>query len=512
MNRTGLVAFREYLENVRTKGFWIGILMMPITLVIAGVMPMLVDSTREAKLFAVIDDADLLPGVETRIRERDLLAFLGSYDEDAVDHVPGYLAAYLPEIRALEEDQQKQLVRVLLNNQPLEIEGLTRRLERFLKDHAASIADWWKNLNATARATLSPDISTNYFVMVPPAGDEESLNQLVQDGELFAYFVLKPDLLQKSTEATYISANFTDKQLQNWFGRLLSAHIRELRLNQSNLDEETARWVSESVEFDEVTIGDEGIREVDVNDVARQWAPVAFVFFLWMAILINTQLLLTNTIEEKSNKLIEVLLSSVSPLELMAGKIIGIAATGLTIIISWALIFLVFFVGIPAMADAELPIDPSSIFGDRTAILLFIMYFVLGYLLYAALLVGLGSLCNNLKDAQNLIMPVQMVQLVPMLLLVPIVQDPNGTLAVVLSWIPPLTPFVMMNRTAGPPTSLEYAGTTLLLVVSIIVAFWFAAKLFRVGILMTGKPPGLRDIISLLRAPVAGYRTAEWNG
>jgi ABC-2 type transport system permease protein len=84
----------------------------------------------------------------------------------------------------------------------------------------------------------------------------------------------------------------------------------------------------------------------------------------------------------------------------------------------------------------------------------------------------------------------------------PIGKDPNGTLAKVMSFIPPFTPFVMMNRAAGPPTPLEYVLTASLLVVSIVAALWAAAKVFRIGILLTGKPPKLREIFRWIRAPV----------
>jgi len=99
-------------------------------------------------------------------------------------------------------------------------------------------------------------------------------------------------------------------------------------------------------------------------------------------------------------------------------------------------------------------------------------------------------------------LPVQLVQMIPIFVMVPIGQDPNGVLAKVLSYFPPLTPFVMMNRAAAPPTASEYLITTLLLLVSIVAALWFAAKIFRIGILLTGKPPGLMEVLRWIRAPV----------
>ena len=105
--------------------------------------------------------------------------------------------------------------------------------------------------------------------------------------------------------------------------------------------------------------------------------------------------------------------------------------------------------------------------------------------------------------------PVMIVMFIPLGALLPVGQDPNGTLARVLSYLPPFTPYVMMNRAAGPPSALEYVVTTLLLALAIALAFWWAAKIFRIGILMTGKPPKLREILRWARAPVGTVPEAE---
>jgi ABC-type Na+ efflux pump permease subunit len=118
------------------------------------------------------------------------------------------------------------------------------------------------------------------------------------------------------------------------------------------------------------------------------------------------------------------------------------------------------------------------------------------------MLVGIGAVCNTLKEAQNLMGPITILLILPLLAMVPIGKDPNGTLAKVLSFIPPFTPFVMMNRAAGPPALWEYVATTALLLVSIVVALWAAAKVFRIGVLLTGKPPKLGEILRWIRAPV----------
>ncbi len=502
MNRMLLIALREFLENVRTKGFWIGLLMMPVVLLLVGIVPLLVESTREAKTYAVIDESgSLLDEVIGEIARRDFHYLLSDFKKGREDELPAFFATIFPELRALDDSARDGVVTFLLDQGALD-NDLSRRLQTQLQQHRQNIRVWWQTLPAADRARLSDRISGNYFRMIDTAS-EVTLDEKIKTETLFAYFVIGADTVKDGSDARYVSNNLTDRDLQTWFSEIVSQLVREKRLLQSDIDAETADWISTPIEFSGVSISEDGAAEaVDNTDIARQWAPVAFVYFLWISVLINTQMLITNTIEEKSNKLVEVLLSSVSPITLMGGKIVGIAVTGLTIVTAWMLMALAFFVGLPALLGVELPIDLSSVLADPWFLLSFIMYFLLGYLLYAALLVGLGSLCNNLKEAQNLIMPVQLIQMVPILLMIPIGRDPNGTLAQILSYVPPLTPFVMMNRAAGPPTSTEYALTTILLIVSIVVAFWLAAKVFRVGILMTGKPPGVKEIFRLLRAPV----------
>jgi ABC-type Na+ efflux pump permease subunit len=109
---------------------------------------------------------------------------------------------------------------------------------------------------------------------------------------------------------------------------------------------------------------------------------------------------------------------------------------------------------------------------------------------------------NTIQEAQALMAPVMMLLMLPLLSMVPIGRDPNGAFAKVMSYIPPFTPFVMMNRAAGPPTIWEYIGTSVLLLAAVAGALWAAAKIFRIGILMTGKPPKAREIFQWIRTPV----------
>jgi ABC-type Na+ efflux pump permease subunit len=246
---------------------------------------------------------------------------------------------------------------------------------------------------------------------------------------------------------------------------------------------------------------EEGQERVSRVDVMRQWAPTAFVYLLWIAIFSIVQMLLNNAIEEKSNRIIEVLLSSVTPGELMMGKLAGIAAIGLTMVGTW----IASFVGIlfwKSGAQSELASISTEMFTIlRTTHLVpaFLVYFVFGYLLYGGLIITIGSICNTLKEAQNYMGTIVLILMVPLMTMMFIPKDPNGTLATALSWVPIYTPFVMMNRAAADPPLFEVIGTMILLIATTLLVLWLSGKIFRIGILRTGQPPKLIELFRWLK-------------
>jgi ABC-type Na+ efflux pump permease subunit len=169
----------------------------------------------------------------------------------------------------------------------------------------------------------------------------------------------------------------------------------------------------------------------------------------------------------------------------MAGKIIGIAMSTLVILAVW------FASGAYALVYYTMAflINPLHI-------LIFFIYFLLGFLLISSAIAGIGSVCNTLKEAQNLMSPITILLVIPLALMVFVGQNPDSTLAVILSYFPFFTPFLMMNRltTSAPPGLIEIILSIILLVVSIYFMMYAAGKIFRVGILMYGKPPTLKDI------------------
>lgn len=487
-NKTLLVAQREYLENVRTKTFWLGILAFPAIFALAIGIGWVMQKTKAQQPYAVLDltAANLGQRIEANARANDQLSSMRRF--------------------AREHGVPKQQLAEFDNVDLTDPETIAPLLERARSTVTSAItADQQENLQRSIES-----LAAKYrFVPLgelgaatgPADAREKVLADHVQSGRLFAYFVIDGEPVSDATRLSYVSNNLTDDALREWYDEAATRVVRKLRLAEAKIDAATARHIQEPIEFRSRQVTATGaVEDVKQEQKANKFAPVVFVYLLWIAVFTAAQMLLTNTVEEKSNRIIEVLLSSVSPGELMAGKIWGIGATGLTLILSWAVCGLVGVnVGarlVPQIAEWKL----QDIVGDPLYLASFVGYFLTGYLLFAAMLVAIGSVCNSLKEAQNLLQPVFLLLMIPLFAMVPVVQEPNGLMARVFTYVPIYTPFAMMNRASGPPPAWEYALTTVLILFSVWFAFKAAGKVFRVGVLMTGNPPKLREILSWLRA------------
>lgn len=521
MSKTLLVARREYLDNLRTKTFWVGILLFPVLIAVSIVAARVLARSKDQRTYAVVDyskDQWLSREMARRAMDRDYRSIvrqqLETSKNDARAKTPAELRAAVQAARAKASAGPVRELLLVLEDMPdddlrtlLEASDDKQAAMAVASKYAGKFMAALKDLDPKELQRAFAGMSTGKYrqVAIDHLGSdlgkvEEELRKQVSSGELFAYFVIGADPVKSDAGSRYVSTNLTDSDLRNWFSGLATEIVRERRVADLELDTEQAKLLADSFDFRERTLSKTGA-EADVakEEKANRYAPMAFVYLLWIAVFSVAQMLLSNTIEEKSNRIIEVLLSSVSPHQLMTGKILGIAATGLTMVASWVVFA---FVGAKIFAASiSLDFDILSVVGDPLYLASFVAYFLSGYMIYAALLVAIGSVCNSLKESQNLQTPVMMVLIVPLLAMTFVVQDPNGTVSRVLTYIPLYTPFLMMNRAGGPPPAWEYVATTILIVLTVATMFWAAGKIFRVGILMTGKPPRLGEIVTWLFRP-----------
>jgi ABC-type Na+ efflux pump permease subunit len=233
-------------------------------------------------------------------------------------------------------------------------------------------------------------------------------------------------------------------------------------------------------------------REAKKQDAfpGKMMVPFFFMFLMFAGTVGANQHLLTSVIEEKNSRIVEVVLSSVSPFQFMAGKILGLSAISLTVVCFW---------GLAAYGAATYHGMTGIV--NVTNVGYFLIYFVLGYLLFSSIFVAIGSACNTLKEAQSFMMPVMLVLVMPMIAWMYFTQHPNALWSVVLSFIPPVTPMVMILRlSARPDISLvQIFASIIVLAASVPLVMWASARIFRTGILMYGKPASPRELLRWLR-------------
>lgn len=316
----------------------------------------------------------------------------------------------------------------------------------------------------------------------------------LRQGQVDAYVVLDRDILEGpgkihlytyKPKASNIDIFWT---IENLFRRA----VVNQRYKMQNLSKELlAKLQHVPIEQVEMGSADDQDRVQSKTDRAlKMMVPFFFMYLIFLGIIGTGQHMISSVIEEKTSRVIEVLLSALSPFQLMAGKILGLGGIGLTVVSLWA---------VAAYMTARwqgLNIDVTTEF-----VLYFVIYYILGFLLITSLLAAVGSICNTIKETQGMMMPIMMVFIIPLLAWFKVVRDPNGLMSRVFTFLPPLTPMVMILRLSSGSDiwKVEIFASIVLLALTVLAAMWAAAKVFRTGILMYGKRLGLREVFRCLR-------------
>ncbi len=223
------------------------------------------------------------------------------------------------------------------------------------------------------------------------------------------------------------------------------------------------------------------------------------VLMLYMTVLIYAVNVMRAVVSDKASKIVEVLLAATSPQSLMFGKIIGVGLAGLLQVALWVVVGVVLVNVGPDLFGAAMPTLPSV---DASALLVILAYFVLGYFFYASLYAAIGAMVSSEQEAQQAQAPIVFILIIPVACMQLVANDPRGSAAELLTQIPFTAPFLMPMRYLLDGASL---GSVVASLAILAAAIWLvtlvAARIFRVGILMTGKRPSLRELWQWVRHP-----------
>ncbi len=338
-------------------------------------------------------------------------------------------------------------------------------------------------------------------VRIPAApGAIDSLTTEVRAKRLDGFLVV--------TDATIESGNAEYRGSNVFAGKATLQHpveeaLTAVRLERAGVDPEVVARARMPVRLD--------TRKISRGETTQESAEQSFSLAYFMGIILYTAILLyginvmSSVLEEKTTHIVEVLVSSLRPFQLMLGKVLGVGAVSIFQFLIWGV------AGRFLLARRASPLTPSELAGSGdvfqvphvsgATFALFIAYFLGGFLLYSAMFAAVGAMSSTEQEARQAQQPVAWMLVLSFVSMFALLNDPNSTLAVTLSLIPFSAPIAMPVRwAAGSLPGYEIGLSLGILVVSIVAVTWIAARIYRVGILMTGKRPNLRELVRWVRA------------
>ena len=298
-------------------------------------------------------------------------------------------------------------------------------------------------------------------------------------------------------KVTYYSRNANDFFASSMVSRALRIALSQRQLAEHGFSERQVHALLSPVLVDTVRVDNQGAKRS--NGLGALLLPFVLLFAIYMTVLIYGIYVMRSVIEEKTSRVMEVLLGSVSPMQLMAGKIIGVGAVGLTQIALWTGSAVLLGSGNHRVASHLLGNSIRDAQLSPAVMVLFPVFFVLGYATYACLYAAIGAMVNSDEEASQFQFPVTLPLLLCMIFATAIIGDPNTPLAFWLSMFPLTSPIIMFVRVSvSTPPLWQIALSIAISLLSLYGLVWFSARIYRVGILMYGKRPSLREIVKWL--------------
>lgn len=347
-----------------------------------------------------------------------------------------------------------------------------------------------------------------------------------EDKEVFAFLSITDDLLNNPKAATLYSEKQVPAELSRLVNQTLSKQLESEKLASFNIPNLKEIIRESKINFNVQTIkwSEDGKESASSATVASIIGMV-FTFIIYMFIMMYGAMVMQGVMEEKTNRIIEVMISSVRPFDLMMGKIIGIGFVGLTQVFLWGIITTILvsvggFMFSGGVDVASLQAGPQMGMMDANALasssgneimgiinsiniaeigISFIIYFIGGYMLYASIFAAIGSAVDSQEDTQQFMAPVTIFMIFALYAGIYSMENPDGPLAFWCSMIPFTSPIVMMVRLPFDIPVWELALSFALLFATAILIIWFSAKIYRVGILMYGKKPSIKEMIKWVK-------------
>ena len=368
------------------------------------------------------------------------------------------------------------------------------------KNQAAAPMNGQERMKQAARASEQP-YAVERVEQGSVAREEliRALDARVKADELDGYLVLPKDVLDGG-EAAYYSRNVADRFTRGHVEDALTRAVRDARLDARGISPDVMRAVNEPVNMKTAKAGG-GAGEAE--DRGEGFALVFGAgFVIYLTILLYGQVVLGAVVEEKETRIAEILFSSIRPFPLMLGKLIGVSLVALTQFAIWGLALALFSLyGVAALAAQGVPIDfnlhvPASVFAYV------VLFFLLGYFLYASLYALVGSMVTTAQEGGQLAMPIILMLVVGFYLVFPVMRSPGSPFAFWVSMVPFFAPITMLVRivTQTPP-GWQIALSLAIGFATVALLIWLAGRVYRVGMLMYGKRATIPEMLKWVRRP-----------
>lgn len=336
-----------------------------------------------------------------------------------------------------------------------------------------------------------------------------TLRKQVNKKDLYAYIVIPKNVFENGEVRFYARTN-TNFEVQSAFRSIISNIVRDKRFAESGYSQREVSRLMRSVRFNAYAIksskGNTDGTDVEsaVETGARIGLGYVLVFVLYLFVMIYASSIMRSVLEEKTTRIVEVIISSVKPHQLLLGKLVGVCSVCLTMFAIWVLFgvllvinidLLLGIIGIEGIPQQFMGVIETVKESSIGVLSYFFIYFIAGFFMYSTMFAVVGAICNSEEEAQQVMGPLILLIIIPFILMFHLFRIPDSTITILLSHIPFFSPILMFMRiNVLMPPFWEIALNVLLMCATVLLVTFISGKIYRVGILMYGKRPTLREL------------------